>query len=220
MFGILKKPTADTSAADIAKARAAIDLPALERALDEAKTRRADRLVAGAPDGELLRLEAAIDTARLAVERAEIAAAELDRRHAAAVEAEKEAAAIKAYRDAVAKRDAVARRIRDEYPGLAAQIAALAKAEAEADAAVDAANETTVDDEAGRPTIQTTAVTIWGGTYSIDPTLRDTVSLLPLGDFEGFGAAGGRLTREDAYVIYGIGGPGHADAGANKRTHV
>ncbi|KQT48762.1 hypothetical protein ASG43_07865 [Aureimonas sp. Leaf454] len=121
MFEFLKKLKPKSTAADIAATRATIDLAALDAVLVAAEDERRERLLAGADDAEVLAIEARITTARLAVERAEVVAADLDQRHAEAVVSERTRAEQAAF-------DAKADKIRDAMDAWNANYATHARA--------------------------------------------------------------------------------------------
>ncbi|KQT48941.1 hypothetical protein ASG43_08900 [Aureimonas sp. Leaf454] len=89
MFEFLKKLKPKAGSDEISKTRDGIELDALRAAHEAATAERVDRLLAGAEDAEILAIETRIEAARIAVDRAEVVIADLDRRYAEAAEAER-----------------------------------------------------------------------------------------------------------------------------------
>src|SRR5690606_12507338 len=116
---LLKGPL--PSAEQIAEEKGRIDLDALEKALTHAQQRRAALLLDGSTE-EILTAERKIDEARIELERAQVALAELERRRAEAEAAERRQELERRHAEVQAKVDAVVERIEREYPDAAATI--------------------------------------------------------------------------------------------------
>lgn len=115
MLEKIKRLLAKTeNAKSIEAALAEIDIPSLQKDLANAVTRRTSLLLTGT-DPQLLAAEKAIESARLALDRAEAAQAELQTRLVATQKAESKAAFDCQYAEAVAARDAAIVRIEDDY---------------------------------------------------------------------------------------------------------
>jgi hypothetical protein len=114
MIARLKKFADISTAADIEAALAEYNISELESQLATASQRRTDLLLTGS-DAEILAAEDAATKARLDLDRAVAAVAELNRRLEEAREAEAFAAAKKRRDDADAVVDKVATRIKEEY---------------------------------------------------------------------------------------------------------
>jgi hypothetical protein len=126
--------------ADIEAALAEYDVATLETSLANAQQRRSDLLLTGT-DPEILAAEDEATRARLALDRAVAAVAELDRRLEETREAEARAAAQKHRDDAVAAVDRVVARIGKEYATHARAIASLVQEADAADSTVHAVND-------------------------------------------------------------------------------
>jgi hypothetical protein len=128
------------TAADIEAALAEYNIPELEAQLATAQQRRIDLLLTGS-DAEILAAEDAATKARLSLDRAVAAVAELNRRLEDTRQAEARAAAVKSRADAVAVVDKVVARIHSEYENHARAIASLVQEAVDADSAVHAVND-------------------------------------------------------------------------------
>lgn len=123
----------------IEAALAEIDIPSLQKDLADAATKRTSLLLTGT-DPQLLAAEKAIESARLALDRAEAAQAELQTRFVAAQKAEAKAEFDRQYAEAAAARDAAIVRIENDYAAASRLISGvLAEVEA-ADQLVSAVN--------------------------------------------------------------------------------
>lgn len=143
MFAIFKNKTA-ASAAEIEAALVSIDIHSLQAELAAAVERRAALLLTGT-DKEILAAEAAIDQARLAVDRNTAAKAELERRVVAARAAEAKAG-LDAERDAAAKEAAEIKRVlAAEWPRHANPLIALLTRLLDAERAIERVNAKLVD---------------------------------------------------------------------------
>ncbi|WP_108459242.1 hypothetical protein [Devosia naphthalenivorans] len=208
MFDKLRALLKSNNSNDIAEALASIDIPSLEGALEIARSRRADLLLTGSKQ-DILAAEAVIDEARIDLDRAVAATAELSRRLEVSRAEESAAAFFGRYEAAVSVRDAAVSRIRSEYPDLARKLQALAEAEEAADKAIEEVNEELAISgvEYGRPTLRNVSHDFWHEEYVDQPTLRDSISLPPMGDLPAWGRTLGWLTRTKAFALFGIGGP-------------
>lgn len=130
---------ATSSAAEIEASLADFDILELESQLATASQRRADLLLTGS-DAEILAAEDDATKARLALDRANAAIAELTRRMDEARQAEAFAAAKKRRDDAEASVDSVVARIRIEYAVHAEAIAELVAQAKAADAVARSIN--------------------------------------------------------------------------------
>lgn len=187
-----KKKFADIStAADIEASLAEYDVATLEASLATAQQRRTDLLLTGS-DSEILAAEDAATKARLALDRAHASVAELNRRLVDARKAEARAAAVKSRADAVAAVDKAIKRIQSEYEIHASAIASLVQEAVAADSAVHAVNDEIfrggnyeslelvkfVHDHLG-----------WAEKFSSHHKFGGSVSLPPIGTFQGVGDA-------------------------------
>lgn len=156
--GLLKSETA----ADITAALASIDLDALRATFASAVESRTALLLSG-NDGQLLKAEAAIEAARLAVDRAEAAKGALEAKLAHAQAAEAETAFRARYAEAVAQRDAVVAKVKRDYSAAAAKILEVLAADEAAAVAIRAVNKACADDVSyGLPAINSPSHVLWG----------------------------------------------------------
>lgn len=124
IFSKLFRNAAPMSAADLKKARSEIDLAAIDARIAKAAAARKQALLIG-EDSDVAQAEAALARETLERERTQIAVDELDRRIVDAERTEKIAAFVK-QRDAVrAQVEAAAKAVRERYPSLARELAAL-----------------------------------------------------------------------------------------------
>lgn len=217
MFDKLRTLLKSNSSSDIAEALAAIDVPNLETVLEDAQKRRVDLLLTGS-NAEILAAEAAIDKARIDLDRAVAAVAELTRRLETAKSKEATAAFEARYQAALTARNAAIARIRGDYPGLARKLHELAEIEQNADEAIACINHE-LSEAAGaleQPTLRSVSHDFWHKDYVEQPTLAESLSLPPLDDLPAWGKALGWLTRSKAFAVFGIGGP--VDDGTPKHS--
>lgn len=176
-----------------------------------AQQRRTDLLLTG-NDSEILAAEDATTKARLALDRAVAAVAELDRRLVEARQAEANAAALKRRdeaEDAVAK--AVAR-IRSDYVVHARAIANLVEEATAADAAAESFNNE-VYATGKYEDISLTPVKLvheglgWSKKFDLPPTFGSSVSLPEVDDFSSIGVSARWLTKLEKFAIFGVGNP-------------
>lgn len=195
-------PTADA----LEKASTSIDLHSLEVALADAQRKRAGILLDGTTD-QILAAEREIDEARIALERAKIALAELERR--------KTEADAKATRDALEQRRAriqrkveeATSRIEAEYPAAASKIAELASLAKDADAEAQAWLLEVMDDRTdGLPVVDFVATHLgWPDEFFIHPDFAKAPVLPPVGDFNGFNDGETFVTHVRHYAVAGAG---------------
>lgn len=196
----------DTTAA-VSAAINEIDLDALRSAHDEAVRKRASLLLTGS-DAEILAAEKDADAARLAVDRAEAALAELEKRRVEAEAAEAAAAILRQYEETRAKVDALVAEIEAEYPGAAQRIAELAERSGEVDEAVREWNHLAFNDPRAwdHGTLEDTAGRLgWSKMYAVQLDFAGAIRLLPLRDFAGTGVDW--PTADWHFAVNGTGGP-------------
>jgi hypothetical protein len=201
MLNFLRRKKAPSTAADLREALAAIDIPALEAAVDAARCERAEMLLSG-PASAVLAAEKKADLARVELERGELAKAELEARLHSAIEDEAAAERQRRRDDITSKRAAVIGRIETEYASLAGQIVAIAEEAHEVDKAASEFNR----DRAGMPGIEPIGADLWSEFFD-RPDLYSNVSLLPAADFPGYGEALRAPTKALMHAVYGIGAP-------------
>lgn len=215
MLSRLKKILTATTAApvsnsaEIEAALAEYDVAALEAQFEDAQQRRADLLLAGT-DEEILAAEADATTARLAIDRAHAAIAELNRRLVEARDAEARAAAQKQHDAAEAGAAAVAARIKADYVVHAQAIARLVEDAAAAD---KAASQYNAEFAYEGKYVDTPAVKLvherigWPEKFVAPPQFADSISLPAVDDFPGVGEAKTGLTKLARWIVYGVGNP-------------
>lgn len=177
----------NSSAADIEAALSEYDLAALETSLATAQRRRTDLLLTGS-DTEILAAEDEATKARLALDRAHAAVAELKRRLEEARAEERKAAIDSEYAATCAKVDVAVERINNEYPALAAKILELCELADAADDATTAWSKRCFAGEAeGLPIVETVMERLGlHNRWMVNGlTFSNTTRLLPVGKFEG-----------------------------------
>jgi hypothetical protein len=199
-----KKNFADISTvADIEAALAEYDVATLEASLATAQQRRTDLLLTGT-DPEILAAEDEATRARLALDRAVAAVAELNRRLEETREAEAFAAAKKRRDDADAAVDKVAARIKEEYAAHAQAISNLVAEAKAADAGARSINSEIWENASElAPIIAVHGRIGWDAIYYNPPEFGDAISLPIVGEFGGVGKR--LMAGEVGYAPYEIG---------------
>lgn len=190
MFKKLKflRGTTATSA-DIAASIAEYNIPELESQLATAQQRRTDLLLTGS-DTEILAAENEATKARLALDRAHAAIAELNRNLAEAEAAERRAALDADYAATRAKVDVAVQRIKTEYPALAAKIVELCELADDADEATAAWSKRIFAGETDElPFVDTVMerLGLHNKWFVNGITFESATRLLPVEGFEGYG---------------------------------
>lgn len=190
MFARLKKILTDAdinTVADIEAALSEYDLAALETSLATAQQRRSDLLLTG-NDAEILAAEDEATRARLALDRAHAAVAELNRRLEEARAEERKAAISAEYAATSTKVEVAVERINSEYPVLAAKTLELCKLADAADDATTAWSKRCFAGEAeGFPIVDTVTERLeLHNRWMVNGlTFSNATRLLPVGKFEG-----------------------------------
>jgi hypothetical protein len=183
MLAQLRRLLQSETAADIETALASIDLIKLRADLSTATAQRADLLLSGT-DAQVIAAGQAVETASIALERAEAAKAQLETKLAAAQAAEAEADFRARYAAVVALRDGVVAKIGKDYAAGASKILNVLEADREATAALQEINKAAYAGEAyDLPVIETASRRVWGAEFaSIQvgvASMADMIRLLP-----------------------------------------
>lgn len=199
-----------SSAADIETALADYNIAELESQLANAQRRRTDLLLTGS-DAEILAAEDEATKARLALDRAVAAVAELNRRLIDARKTEARAAVQKRRDEAVAAVEKVIARIGNEYATHARAIAEIVEEAEAADTNARSFNRDMFQGEEFEGVEQVRLVHESLGWHRKYPLITNDfaggISLPRVGAFPGVGDAAKWVTRETAYALYGIGNP-------------
>jgi hypothetical protein len=199
-----------SSAADIEAALTEYDIVALEASLANAQQRRTDLLLTG-DDSEILKAEDDATKARLAVDRARAAVAELNKRLTEVRKTEALAAIQNRRNEAVAVVDKVIARIEKEYVAHARAIAEIVEEAKAADIDARSFNNDRLEGEefeGFEPVGLVHERLGWHKKYPlISNDFAGGISLPRVGGFPGVGDAANWVTRERAYALYGIGNP-------------
>ncbi|MBK1793538.1 hypothetical protein JHL21_03405 [Devosia sp. WQ 349] len=201
LFGLLGMARSSTEIGELASD---INIGGLEAALDSAKETRAAALLDGTIE-DVLAAERAIDIARVNLERAQIAAEEIERRRLELAEIERKAefeSRRAAAQDGV---DRAVWQIEAEYPGHARRIVELALLAKSADVAASKWNEERLDAPYEAEVIELVGGRLgWTDEFLNAPAFYDAPSLPPAADFGGFGSAGNWATHVGNYALNGI----------------
>lgn len=176
MLEIFKKKS--RTAAQMREARGQINVAELQAAIDALNAKRREALLTGS-DIEVRAIEADLEKARLAFDRASVAAEELDRQIAEAESAESEAAFNARYQAAVTARNAAMAKIESDYAAGATLILRAVEAVVKANALVAEVNADLYKDDRGLPDIDKADVLYWRGRFSSLETRISRTQLLP-----------------------------------------
>jgi hypothetical protein len=198
-----------STVADLEASLAEFDIAALESAYVTAQQRRTDLLLTGS-DVEILAAEDAATKARLSLDRAVAAVAELTRRLDEARQAEARATAQKRRDDAEAAVAKAVARIRSDYVVHAGAIAKLVEEANAADAAAELFNNevyATGEYEDIAPVKLVHEGLGWSKKFDLPPRFGSSISLPEVGDFHSIGAHARWLTKLEKFVVLGVGNP-------------
>lgn len=190
MFEIFKKKS--RTASQMREARAAINVSELQAGIDSLNAKRREALLTGS-DTEVRAVETDLEKARLAFDRASVAADELDKQIADAEYAEAETAFGAKYQAAIVARDAAVSRIESDYSRGANLILGVIEVVEAANGQIAEVNRELYSRDGTLADIEEADVLYWRGRYSHLKTRIKSTQLLPTHQSAPYGEPAGTL---------------------------